>query len=91
MVVIRGVNIYPSAVENVVRQFEGVAEFLVEQKKIDAMDEIEVQIELAADAAPTLLKQIEIKLRDTFAMRIPVRAVTELPRYEFKSKRWRKA
>ncbi len=91
MVVIRGVNVYPSAVENVIRQFDGVAEFQIEQKKIDAMDEIEVQIELQPGATPVLLKQIETKLRDTFAMRIPVQGVKDLPRYEFKSKRWRKA
>lgn len=90
MVVIRGVNLYPSAVESVLRQFTGVAEFQVEQKKIDAMEEIEVQVELATDAPRDLIRQIEARLRDTFAMRIPVRLVADLPRYEFKAKRWRK-
>jgi len=88
MVVIRGVNIYPSAVECVVRQFEGIAEFQVEQKKVDAMDELELRIELEPTAAKDLVKQLETRLRDTFSMRIPVRVVESLPRYEFKSKRW---
>lgn len=90
MIVIRGVNIYPSAVESVLRQFPSVAEFQVEQKRIDAMEEIEVQIELAADAPAGVVRQIEARLRDTFAMRIPVRLVEGLPRFEFKAKRWRK-
>ena len=91
MVVIRGVNIYPSAVERVVRQFAGIAEFQIEQRKVDAMDELELRIELEADAAPDLVKQLENKLRDTFSMRIPVRLVDSLPRFEFKAKRWVKA
>ena len=91
MVVIRGVNIYPSAVERVVRQFTGIAEFQIEQRKVDAMDELELRIELEPDAAPDLVKQLENKLRDTFSMRIPVRLVDSLPRFEFKAKRWVKA
>jgi phenylacetate-CoA ligase len=91
MVVIRGVNIYPSAVERVVRQFVGIAEFQIEQRKVDAMDELELRIELEPDAAPDLVKQLENKLRDTFSMRIPVRLVDSLPRFEFKAKRWMKA
>ncbi len=88
MVVIRGVNIYPSAVESAVRQFEGIAEFQVHQRKVDAMDEIELLIELLPDAARDLVKHLEQKLRDTFSMRIPVRVVHSLPRHEFKAKRW---
>lgn len=43
------------------------------------------------NAAPDLVKQLENKLRDTFSMRIPVRLVDSLPRFEFKAKRWVKA
>ncbi len=88
MVVIRGVNIYPSAVEGVVRQVAGIAEFQVEQRKIEAMDEVAVLIELQPGAAPDLVRHLESKLRDTFSMRIPVRLATGLPRHEFKARRW---
>jgi phenylacetate-CoA ligase len=75
-----------------VRQFSEVAEFMVEQKKVDAMDEIELLIEAPANLANSLLKKLETKLRDTFSLRIPVRLVTDnsLPRHEFKAKRWRR-
>ena len=88
MVVIRGVNIYPSAIESVVREFEGIAEFQIQQRKVDAMDELELHIELQPDVASELVKHLEQKLRDTFSMRIPVRVVETLPRHEFKAKRW---
>lgn len=88
MVVVRGVNIYPSAIERVVRQFRGIAEFQIEQRKVDAMDELELKIELETMSPADLVPQLESKLRDTFSMRIPVRVVDMLPRYEFKAKRW---
>lgn len=92
MVVVRGVNVYPSAVEAVVRQFSEIEEFIVEQHKVDAMDEIELLIEVPGNVSKALLKRLEAKLRDTFLMRIPVKLAEpgSLPRYEFKAKRWRK-
>ncbi|TDU64048.1 phenylacetate-CoA ligase [Prosthecobacter fusiformis] len=92
MVVVRGVNVYPSAVEAVVRQFSEVVEFMVEQRKVEAMDEIELLIEVPGNVPKNLFKRLESKLRDTFSMRIPVRLVESdsLPRYEFKARRWRK-
>ncbi|MEN3941996.1 AMP-binding protein [Prosthecobacter sp. SYSU 5D2] len=92
MVVVRGVNVYPSAVEAVVRQFSEIIEFMVEQRKVDAMDEIELLIEVPGNVPKTLLKRLESKLRDTFSMRIPVRLADpdSLPRHEFKARRWRK-
>lgn len=91
MVVVRGVNIYPSAVEAVVRQFPEVVEFMVEQRKVDAMDEIELLIEVKAGAGQSLIKKVATKLRDTFSLRIPVKLAEpdSLPRHEFKAKRWR--
>ncbi len=91
MVVVRGVNIYPSAVEAVVRQFPEVVEFMVEQRKVDAMDEIELLIEVTGGAAQSLVKKVAAKLRDTFSLRIPVKLAEpdSLPRHEFKARRWR--
>ena len=88
MVVIRGVNIYPSAVEGVVRQFAEVVEFQVEQRKVEAMDEIVVLVELMPGTGAEVVKQLEARLRDTFSMRIPVQLAANLPRYEFKARRW---
>ena len=92
MLVVRGVNLYPSAVEAVVRAFPEVVEFVVEQRQVEAMEEPTVLVELAADAADGVLEKLRDKLRDTFALRIPVRLAPagSLPRHEFKASRWRK-
>lgn len=93
MVVVRGVNIYPSAVDAVVRHFPEVIEFMVEQRKVDAMDEIELLVEMDGNVAKPLLKRLEARLKDTFSLRIPVQLAEpgSLPRHEFKAKRWRLA
>jgi phenylacetate-CoA ligase len=92
MLVIRGVNIYPTAIENVVRRFPQIIEFMVEQQRIDNMEELEVLIEIDPNEAnpQSILKGLEDKLRDTFSLRIPVKVADEnsLPRHEFKAKRW---
>lgn len=92
MAVIRGVNIYPSALENIVRRFPEIAEFQVEQHKVEAMDEIEIIVELEPGVEESVLARLQDRLRDIFSLRIPVRQAPHgsLPRYDFKSRRWKK-
>ncbi len=90
MVVIRGVNVYPTAVEKIIRGFPEVVEFQVIQTTRQSMAELEVSIEADAKAKPDLGERVQRELADAFTLRIPVRVVEEgsLPRFEFKSKRW---
>lgn len=92
MAVIRGVNVYPSAVENILREFPEAGEFVIEEKTVNNMAEIELVVELDDHESLQLLPGIEHKLRDTLHLRIPVRAVKpgSLPKGEFKARRWRK-
>ena len=52
MVVVRGVNLYPSAVEQVVRSSGGVAEFRVEIYHERSLTEMSIQIEPAPGEDP---------------------------------------
>ena len=87
MVVVRGVNIYPTAVEGVVRTISEVGEYRVVVSRHGAMAELEVQIESADDAAAPRLASA---LNQAFALRIPVTRVVahSLPRFEMKARRW---
>lgn len=93
MRLVRGVNIYPSAVEDVVRRFGQIQEFEVHERTVDDMREIEILIEVASgqDSPIKLARKLERELRDQFSLRVPVRVVApgSLPRHEFKSRRWR--
>jgi phenylacetate-CoA ligase len=88
MVVVRGVNIFPTAVEQIVRSFPGVEEYRVEVYSEDDMTQVRVLIESREGEA--LRKQMEKRMQAALFLRIPVVLVESgsLPRFEMKAKRW---
>lgn len=92
MVVVRGVNVYPAAVEEVVRSCGGVAEYQVRVSSARALTELSLLVEpdAGADDAARVCHRLESALRDALALRIPVSAVERgsLPRFEMKARRW---
>lgn len=93
MVLIRGVNVYPSAVDAVVRRFDDVTEYEVLVEQSEAMRELSLRVEPAVSCSnpEALCRQIGEALRDALSLRVPVTAVTNgtLPAFEMKAKRWR--
>lgn len=91
MVVVRGVNLYPTAVDQLVRSSTEILEYQVRIHKERGMSELEIHIEVepAADET-TVCAQVEKAFRDTYALRIPVTAspAGSLPRFELKARRW---
>jgi phenylacetate-CoA ligase len=92
MVIIRGVNLHATAVEQIVRSFEQVAEYRVEISMAQALPEITVHIEAVLDCpdAAALAHRIETALRKAFNLRVPVALAPSgtLPRFELKARRW---
>jgi len=86
MVVVRGVNLYPGAVEEVVRSVPSIVEYEVMIEEQNAMAEIRLRAE---GAGTEILAQ---RLQEVFSLRIPVEEVPPgtLPRYDMKSQRWKK-
>ena len=93
MRLVRGVNVYPSAVDAIVRQFAQVAEYEVVVQRLGAMCELSMLIEPASDCADEvgLCGRVSDALRDALSLRVPVSAARPgaLKRYEMKAKRWR--
>jgi len=92
MLVVRGVNVYPSAVDNIVRAFEAVTEYRVQIQNHRTLPEISVQVEAAPQHTHdgSLPHRVEAALTNAFALRIPVAVVEpgSLPRFEMKARRW---
>jgi phenylacetate-CoA ligase len=92
MVVIRGVNVHAGAVEGIVQRYPSVAEYRVEVSTRNALHEISVCIEPAADCADSesLRDNIQTALRVAFNLRVPVVLAQpgSLPRFEMKARRW---
>jgi phenylacetate-CoA ligase len=87
MVTVRGVNLYPSQVEDIVRRHPEVVEFVLEHRRERQMDEVTLVIECADGAQ--LAERLESELRQALGARIDVRQVAPgtLPRPELKAKR----
>jgi phenylacetate-CoA ligase len=92
MVIVRGVNIFPSAVDEVLRRFNDLAEYRVDVARTAALTELRVQIEPTADCLDPhhLRATVEKSLQTVFALRIPVTLLPHgtLPRFEMKARRW---
>ena len=92
MVIVRGVNIYPSAVEEILRGFSEISEYQAQVDASQSLAELKIQIEIKPDCADTagLNQRVEQALQKAFSLRVPVLAVPAgtLPRFEMKAKRW---
>jgi phenylacetate-CoA ligase len=91
MLIIRGVNVFPSAIERIVRTFPEINEYAVEVKKVNHMDELEVKIEVGeGDPAQTAARLVE-EFRRQLSLRVTVTPVEQgsLPRWELKARRVR--
>lgn len=85
MMVIRGVNVFPSSIESIVRQINPTAEFRMIVTKTGEMDTLCVEAELSEDCCGRLAELFQKRL----AMRVAVTPVAtgSLPRFEAKAKR----
>jgi phenylacetate-CoA ligase len=92
MVVVRGVNIYPSAIDQIVRECGGIAEYRVEVKMIRNLAELDVTIEPdpGVEDVDGLVSKLARAFQLSLALRVPVKSVStgSLPRFEMKAKRW---
>jgi phenylacetate-CoA ligase len=89
MIHLRGNNIYPSALEDVIRRFPGVAEYRLEVDASQALTALRIEVEPQNGDGQGLARDIGEAIRDTLLFRAEVRAVPPgtLPRYEMKAQR----
>jgi phenylacetate-CoA ligase len=91
MVTIRGVNVYPTAVEAVVRAHADVTEFRATVAHESAMRHLTVEIEVrpGIDGA-AIAEAVALGLKEALGLTVAVRAVAanSLPRFEMKARRF---
>ena len=92
MVNVRGVNVYPSAVESIVRRFHEVAEYRATVAATGALRELSVEIELAGgvDGGSNVATRVASALRESLGLTVPLSVVgaNTLPRFEMKARRF---
>jgi phenylacetate-CoA ligase len=93
MIHVRGNNLYPSALEAVIRRFPELAEYRVEVVETNHLAALRVEIEpVRAELGPALAEGVGRAIRDELLFRAEVTAVAPgtLPRYEMKANRIKK-
>ncbi|MDE0087348.1 MAG: phenylacetate--CoA ligase family protein, partial [Candidatus Poribacteria bacterium] len=89
-IIIRGLNVYPATIENIILKFSDVSEFAVRAYRTETLDELEIQIESTnANPADTAIA-VGTAIRNALGLRTIVKVVPleTLPRFELKSKRF---
>ncbi len=86
MLIIRGVNVFPTAVENILRSFPEVVEYRMIARKRGVMDELTVEVEDRLESPERIAEELSLRL----GLRIDVRLAPpdSLPRFEGKGRRF---
>ncbi len=100
MLFVRGNNVFPSAVEGILREFDDVAEYRLIVDSTGSLTELQIEIELKPDAKANgstdvkvngskLVMDVEAAVRDRLHFRpiVSLAPLGSLPRSEMKSKR----
>jgi phenylacetate-CoA ligase len=86
MLIVRGVNIFPSSVEQILRAFPEVVEFRVTAVRQGSLDALIVEVEDRLERPERIARELKLRL----GLKIEVRCVPlgSLPRFEGKGKRF---
>ena len=86
MLIIRGVNIFPSSVEQIIHGFPEIVEYRLTAHKQGSMDALTVEIEDRLEAPDRVAEELQLRL----GLRVAVKVVPlgSLPRFEGKGKRF---
>lgn len=86
MMIIRGVNIFPTSIEQILREFPEITEYRMIAFREGEMDQLKVEVEDTQDTPARIEQALQIRL----GIRVQVASVplNSLPRFEAKGKRF---
>ena len=90
VITVRGVNVFPSALENIIRRFREVGEFAVVVYREHELDEMEIRVEVIRDEPETVAAAVAREVRNSLGLRAHVNPVPlgTLPRFDLKARRF---
>ena len=90
VLIIRGVNVFPSAIENIVRRFDEVGEFAVDVYRRGELDEMDLRVEVNSGEPDIVVDAVAQEIRNALGLRVKVKLVPHgtLPRFDLKARRF---
>lgn len=87
---VRGIPVFPSAIEDVVRRFPEAGEFVVDVYRRHELDEMELRVELKGSEPHAVAAAVTRGLRNSLGMRVLVKPVPygTLPRFDLTARRF---
>ncbi len=86
MLIVRGVNVFPSAVEHILRSFPEVLEYRMTAFKSGEMDQIKIEIEDRLNEPARVAEELQLRL--SLKVDVTCAPLGSLPRFEGKGKRF---
>ena len=87
MLIVRGVNVFPSALEGIIRRFPAVDEFVIEVYRRAEMDEVRLLLEVHGGSGVAAAVQEAVRVDLGIRVEVVPVPAQSLPRYELKAKR----
>ncbi len=90
VLIVRGINVFPSAIENIVRRFPEIGEFAADVYRRKHLDEMEIRVEVRNAEPEALAAAVAREIHSGLGLRVHVRAVAfgTLPRFDLKADRF---
>ena len=91
MVVVRGINVFPSAIENLIRRSDEVEEFRITVSTVKQMGHLSIELDLKKYADPENAKNdVYQQIRNELSLSSEIKVVPHgsLPRFEMKARRF---
>lgn len=86
MMVVRGVNIFPSSIEQILRSFPEVVEYRITARKRGEMDELVLEVEDRLEQPERIAEELQLRLGLKIGVKLA--PVMSLPRFEGKGARF---
>ena len=86
MLVVRGVNVFPSSIDHILRSFPEVVEYRATVYKVSEMDRLRIEVEDRLQQPERIAQEMKLRV----GLRVEVESVPlgSLPRYEGKGRRF---
>jgi phenylacetate-CoA ligase len=86
MLIIRGVNIFPSSIEQILRSFPEIVEFRMVAFRQGEMDSLRIEIEDRLERPERVARELEVRLG--LKVHVDLVPIGSLPRFELKGQRF---